>query len=684
MQTKIYKSKEFNDGYLGLRQTKSVLAIFAIGIIIHHISLKTHVQLDESSIVRHILDPFRALGYLFVSYFFFCSGFGIFKSFTEKEDYLKGFLRKHLVPVCASFFVVDILFQIERIKRNAFGFPANTYSWFIFAILAAYIGFFVCARFFKKHVLAGLFATAVIWCAICKLLVFDSYWYNTILAFPLGAVFAQNYNSITEGFKKRYAMWLVISFAGTCLLHFFAADDMRLFGIFGGTVSYSWTKEIQALFQIAASLVSCVFISLLCMKIELKNKVLDFLGAMTLEIYLTHVLFVELFSEKFINNFDPLFYIKNPFLYLAVIIGLTIPLAWGIYLLRTKVLPWIINAPFFLWAIKILKKCAVVAVGLLVLVTLYYSITSHITTSKTKVGVEKYKNGYISFTKIGENEVASFITGSGEHTILLLDELSDPCASMTFRPIAEKLGEHYKVIVPDMPGFGFSENAVSPRTLQNITAELNELIQKLNDGKPVILFAFHEAGIYAESFVQNYPDRVEAMIGFDAATWEVIEEHFDVPSLTDEQLYYETKRSGQRERNWVQLQNLTGFIRLKTDYVTEAFKFTVMKDHLDELLEVLLAKNAGKASIDAKANLIVESRGMKEFKLPVQLPVLLMCSHDADTQLEPSLFEMYKEILTNEKIQQAVLTESLTNYIYYKPDLLVENVIDFITYFLSD
>ena len=188
MQTKIYKSKEFNDGYLGLRQTKSVLAIFAIGIIIHHISLKTHVQLDEGSIVRAIFDPFRALGYLFVSYFFFCSGFGIFKSFTEKEDYLKGFLRKHLVPICASFFVVDILFQIERIKRNAFGFPANTYSWFIFAILAAYIGFFVCARFFKKHVVAGLFVGAVIWCVICKLLVYDSYWYNTILAFPLGAV----------------------------------------------------------------------------------------------------------------------------------------------------------------------------------------------------------------------------------------------------------------------------------------------------------------------------------------------------------------------------------------------------------------------------------------------------------------------------------------------------------------
>lgn len=681
MQTKIYKSKEFNDGYLGLRQTKSVLAIFAIGIIIHHISLKTHVQLDEGSIVRAIFDPFRALGYLFVSYFFFCSGFGIFKSFTEKEDYLKGFLRKHLVPVCASFFVVDILFQIERIKRNAFGFPANTYSWFIFAILAAYIGFFVCARFFKKHVVAGLLVGAVLWCILCKLFVYDSYWYNTILAFPLGAVFAKKYDSITAGFKKRYAVWLTVSFVCTCVLHFFAADDMRLFGIFGGAVSYSWVKEIQAVLQIVAALVFCVFISLLSMKVELKTRVLDFLGAMTLEIYLTHVLFVELFSKGFINNFDPLFYIKNPFLYIAVVIVLTIPVAWGIYLLRTKALPWLIKAPFFLWAVKILKKCVIVAAALLVVVTLYYTITSHITTSKTKAAVEKYKNGYITFSTIGGNEVASFITGSGDHTILLLDELSDPCASMTFRPFAEKLGERCKVIVPDMPGFGFSSDAQSPRTVQNITAELNGLIDKLNDGKPVILFAFHEAGIYAESFVKNYPDKVEALIGFDIATWEVMEEHFDVPTLTDEQLFYETKRSSQRERNWVKFKNLTGFIRMNTDYITEAFKFTVMKDHLDELLEMLLVKNAGKASIDAKANLIVESRAMKGFKLPAELPVLLMCSYDTDTQMDPSLFDIYSRILTNEKIQQAVLTESLTNYIYYKPDSIVQTMFDFLPIF---
>ena len=112
--------------------------------------------------------------------------------------------------------------------------------------------------------------------------------------------------------------------------------------------------------------------------------------------------------------------------------------------------------------------------------------------------------------------------------------------------------------------------------------------------------------------------------------------------------------------------------------------YKVMRHHQDackQLLEMLLVKNAGKASIDAKANLIVESRAMKNFKLPAELPVLLMCSYDTDTQMDPSLFDIYSRILTNEKIQQAVLTESLTNYIYYKPDLISEPIFDFLPIF---
>ncbi|MBO6100624.1 MAG: hypothetical protein J6P07_04760, partial [Spirochaetaceae bacterium] len=168
MSAKIYKKGEFNGNYMGIRQTKAVLAVFALIIILHHISLKMNSQLEAGSIAKYIFDPFRGVGYILVAYFFFCSGFGLCKSISGKTDYLKGFLKKHLVPICGSFLVSDALFQFIRIKRDAIAFPANTYSWFIFAIIALYISFFVCFKLLKKWTVPALAACTILWCTICK------------------------------------------------------------------------------------------------------------------------------------------------------------------------------------------------------------------------------------------------------------------------------------------------------------------------------------------------------------------------------------------------------------------------------------------------------------------------------------------------------------------------------------
>ena len=66
MSAKIYKKGEFNGNYMGIRQTKAVLAVFALVIILHHISLKMNIQLEAESFAKCIFDPFRGVGYILV------------------------------------------------------------------------------------------------------------------------------------------------------------------------------------------------------------------------------------------------------------------------------------------------------------------------------------------------------------------------------------------------------------------------------------------------------------------------------------------------------------------------------------------------------------------------------------------------------------------------------------------
>ena len=675
MSAKIYKKGEFNGNYMGVRQTKAVLAVFALIIILHHISLKMNFQLEAESFAKCIFDPFRGVGYILVAYFFFCSGFGLAKSMSGKADYLKGFLKKHLVPICASFLVSDALFQFIRIKREAIAFPANTYSWFIFAIIALYISFFVCFKFLKKWAVPALFACTILWCAICKVLILDSYWYNAVFAFPLGTVFAKNFDTITEKFKKHYAAYLAGALAASFLLYFLAADDMRLFGLLGSVMDFSAVKEVQAVLQIISALAFSLLITLISMKFEIANRALDFLGGMTLEIYLIHVFFVEIFSKKFINSYQPLYYVKNPLLYTLAVIALTIPAAWALCLFRKHVLPKLVTN----WTSGVFKKLVIAALAVFVLMTAYFSISSHTFFADTKGKVEKYKNQFISFTEIDGKNMAAYVAGEGSHTILLLSDLEDPCPSMTLRPLADKLADTCRVIVPDLFGYGFSDKTDSARSAKNIAAELHALVSSLNGGKPVTLFSVGTSGICAETYLQNYRNEVEGLVGFDMVTWEILKEHFDMPSFTDEQIYYESKRFGERTRLKGLCLNASGYIQVDVNTIIEAFKADVMGSYLDELSAMYMSGYASKASTDAQANFLVDGRKLSGFSIPADLPVLFISSSRNNENVNPKPLDMYKELLTNTSRQKVDLMNGEMYYIYYRPDVIEKRTEDFMS-----
>ena len=100
---KLFKKNEFNEDFLSLETMKSLRGFAAIGVILHHISQQQTFQQEG------ILLPFVNAGAYFVAIFFFCSGYGLLKSFDSKPDYLKGFIKKRIVKSIIIPYYVDIL-----------------------------------------------------------------------------------------------------------------------------------------------------------------------------------------------------------------------------------------------------------------------------------------------------------------------------------------------------------------------------------------------------------------------------------------------------------------------------------------------------------------------------------------------------------------------------------------------
>lgn len=79
--------------------------------------------------------------------------------------------------------------------------------------------------------------------------------------------------------------------------------------------------------QMAASCAFVFFLMLLTMKLRIGNRVLKFMGTMTLEFYLIHGVFIELFGYSFLDVRPGIVYIKNVALFIVVVVICSVPAA---------------------------------------------------------------------------------------------------------------------------------------------------------------------------------------------------------------------------------------------------------------------------------------------------------------------------------------------------------------------
>lgn len=330
---------EFHEDFLSLQVSKGILGISAILIILHHISQKFGTSTSAGAL--HVLEDF---GVCFVGLFFFFSGYGLMKSVRKKDNYLKGFLKKRYASILIPFYVCIIIFVLYNIwkgaKYNSHDFLnflsgwilLNTHMWYIVEIAVLYLAFYIVNRLVKnKGVMIGIMAVLVILMMIGSLLLGHGkywfqgeWWYNTSFLFVIGMMIA-NWEEPIVAFVKRWYYLVLIVFVGLYIVFYKATMYMLKAHSYWSEVP-GVTKGYQDKFmtlscQLPMVIAFVLLILLITMKIQFKNKILDFLGMISLEIYLLHGLFLDLFSTPGKIVFE------DPFLYAIAVVVASIILA---------------------------------------------------------------------------------------------------------------------------------------------------------------------------------------------------------------------------------------------------------------------------------------------------------------------------------------------------------------------
>ena len=352
---KLCKKKTWNEENMSFYQTKCYLGFCAVIIVFHHISQATCASWLNPKYIRHGLDIFVTAGYPMVAMFLFCSGYALYKSAKTKPDFFKRFIPVRIIPILIPTVLTMLVYIIFRIWRKI---PLNIdspiavnghetwhpYIWYVPCIILLYILFYIGFGLFKKDWI-GILVVAigtVGYILFCIKFRYGTWWFNTSHMFLVGILVSKYEDRFFESCKKLYPLRLI----GTvllCVVLWFLGDNA------GGIYLMVFHHPYDFIYGYRCDLVAAIFQFLYClafmslyylisMKLKVGNPILSFLGKFTLELYLVHGIFIHMFGFFMIKDgIKPVYYIANVPLFVLVVLGLSIPLGYGMSLIDKKV-----------------------------------------------------------------------------------------------------------------------------------------------------------------------------------------------------------------------------------------------------------------------------------------------------------------------------------------------------------
>ncbi len=306
------EEKTWNEEILELSCSKSLLGFFALLIVMHHLVQQIG---SEQAGVFGILENF---GICFVGAFFFFSGYGLMTSYHKKKNYLNGFFKKRLSTILIPFYVCNLMFLIVECLKHPqvslgqwigwiTGFLLlNTQMWYIVEIAVLYTVFYICFRYLKKENVAvlvmGFFLAGFVIGSLMSghgnYWFQGEWWYNATMIFFVGMLVSCYQKPIMQFLKKYYVIALSFAVVSFALLYKLTIYTLTHYGYWTETSDNPmYGDKFRSLFvQIPFIMSFLLLVLLIGMKVRCKNEVLDFLGKISLELYLIHNIFLQNFT----------------------------------------------------------------------------------------------------------------------------------------------------------------------------------------------------------------------------------------------------------------------------------------------------------------------------------------------------------------------------------------------------
>lgn len=250
---------------------------------------------------------------------------------SRRKNYFDHFLEKRFSLILIPYAVAMILYillkviwlhdyksVVECLGQYLRGRFLVENAWYVWLQLFMYVLFYLLFKNSKnkRRTLMIMFAIFMVYMGVFKYIIqWGSWWYNSCLCFCVGLAYPFYERTIDEFMNKRcktvalFFVWQIL----------FVLTRTKLAGN---------QTPIKLLLDNIVCILFCVFVAALCSQYKIGNRITEFLGMISYEIYLLHGLFIILFKECLT--------ISNSFLYTGIVILFSIISAYILHHILRK------------------------------------------------------------------------------------------------------------------------------------------------------------------------------------------------------------------------------------------------------------------------------------------------------------------------------------------------------------
>ncbi len=283
--------------------------------------MMVHVPNGYTNTIQNIIGSFAYIG---VTYFFMSSSYGLLYGVNNKKDYLKLFWKKHIPKLLLPCFMANIINVIimALAKEEVSFWTFVSINKYVLVLLLFYILFYIINLIVKNKKMCYIFL--IITTVLISIITYTTkiklayIWPIEVMGFLYGVLLYAFRERILDIINKKQFFMIVSSFVASAIL-----------GII--YIKFKGVSQLSDyMIKICLSFFFMVLNIVILNSFSIKNKINMYLGKISFEIYLIHIIIFDRLHE--------ILYINNSAIYIVTSMTLSFILSMFINLLCTKIL----------------------------------------------------------------------------------------------------------------------------------------------------------------------------------------------------------------------------------------------------------------------------------------------------------------------------------------------------------